>query len=31
MIGLFPQPYDDELLYSVCGRYYDRMQYPNKG
>lgn len=30
MIGLFPEPYDDELLYSVCGRYYDRMQYPNK-
>jgi hypothetical protein len=30
MICLFPDPYPDELLYSVCARYGDLMQYPNK-
>lgn len=30
MIGLFPDLYADELLYSACGRYSDRMQYPGK-
>ncbi len=28
MIGLFPEPYPDELLYSVCARFSDRVQYP---
>ncbi len=30
MIGLFPDPFGDELLYSMCGRYHDYMQYPSK-
>ncbi|BAY22646.1 Tn7-like transposition protein D [Calothrix sp. NIES-2100] len=30
MIGFFPEPYPDELLYSICARYSDRMQYPVK-
>jgi len=30
MIGCFPDPYPDELLYSVCARFHDRVQYPNK-
>lgn len=30
MIGCFPDPYPDELLYSVCARYCERVQYPNK-
>jgi TniQ/Tn7-like transposition protein D len=30
MIGLFPDLYANELLYSACGRYSDRMQYPSK-
>jgi hypothetical protein len=30
MIGSFPDPYPDELLYSVCARFQARMQYPNK-
>jgi len=30
MIGVFPAPYPDELLYSLCARYSDAMQYPNK-
>lgn len=30
MIGLFSDPYPDELLYNACGRYHDRMQYPGK-
>jgi len=30
MIGCFPNPYPDELLYSVCARFHDRVQYPNK-
>lgn len=29
MICIFPDPYPDELLYSVCARYNDLMQYPN--
>ncbi len=27
MIGCFPDPYPDELLYSVCARYQERMVY----
>ena len=30
MIGFFPTPYPDELLYSVCARYGKRANYPNK-
>lgn len=30
MIGNFPSPYPDELLYSICARFGDRMQYPGK-
>jgi len=30
MISCFPDPYPDELLYSICARYSDRMQYPSK-
>ncbi len=30
MIGFFPTPYPDELLYSVCARYGKRVNYPNK-
>lgn len=30
MIGCFPDPYPDELLYSVCARCHERIQYPNK-
>jgi hypothetical protein len=30
MICLFPDPYPDELIYSVCARYGEMMQYPNK-
>ena len=30
MICVFPDPYPDELLYSLCARYKDLMQYPNK-
>lgn len=29
MICEFPDPYPDELLYSVCARYKDLMRYPN--
>jgi hypothetical protein len=29
MLGYFPAPYPDELLYSVCGRFVDRMHYTN--
>jgi len=29
-LGFFPTPYQDELLYSVCARYADRVRYPNK-
>lgn len=28
MIGYFPEPYPDELLYSLCARLQDRMNYP---
>ncbi|MBD1847742.1 TniQ family protein [Cyanobacteria bacterium FACHB-63] len=31
MIGCFPDPYPDELLYSICARYHDRMMYFNSG
>jgi hypothetical protein len=31
MIGCFPDPYPDELLYSVCARFHERVQYPNNG
>jgi hypothetical protein len=30
MLGCFPAPYPDELLYSLCARFHGRMQYPNK-
>jgi hypothetical protein len=30
MIGCFPDPYPDELLYSVFARLNDRMQYPSR-
>lgn len=30
MIGCFPDPYPDELLYSVYARLNDRMQYPSR-
>ncbi|MBW4522819.1 MAG: TnsD family transposase [Scytolyngbya sp. HA4215-MV1] len=30
MIGCFPDPYPDELLYSVCARFHQRVQYSNK-
>ncbi len=30
MLGWFPSPYPDELLYSICARYGDRMKYQNK-
>src|SRR6266508_697540 len=30
MIGLFPAPYQDELLYSICARYGALMQYQNQ-
>jgi hypothetical protein len=29
MIGFFPDPYPDELLYSVCARYQERTKFPN--
>ncbi len=29
MIGFFPDPYPDELLYSVCARFQDLVQYSN--
>jgi hypothetical protein len=29
MIPCFPDPYPDELLYSICARYYERVQYPS--
>jgi hypothetical protein len=31
MIGCFPDPYPDELLYSVCARYHTRMMYFSSG
>ncbi|MBD2566591.1 TnsD family Tn7-like transposition protein [Anabaena lutea] len=30
MIGFFPDPYPDELLYSVCGRYQNYLQYSSQ-
>jgi hypothetical protein len=30
MIGFFPDPYPDELLYSACARYAERVKYRNK-
>jgi len=27
MVGFFPDPYPDELLYSVCARYHHRVRY----
>lgn len=30
MIGIFPDPYPDELLYSICARYAALMDYPNR-
>lgn len=30
MICIFPDPYPDELLYSVCARYAALMDYPNR-
>jgi hypothetical protein len=30
MIGFFPDPYPDELLYSACARYAGRVKYRNK-
>jgi hypothetical protein len=30
MIGFFPDPHPDELLYSICARYSERVIYPNK-
>ncbi|MEW5961718.1 MAG: TniQ family protein [Chloroflexota bacterium] len=30
MIGYFPDPYPDELFYSLCARYSERMRYPSK-
>lgn len=30
MLGFFPTPYPDELLYSVCARYARRVKYPNR-
>jgi hypothetical protein len=30
MIGHFPTAHPDELFYSICSRYADRTQYPNK-
>src|SRR5687768_8335749 len=30
MLGQFPTPYPDELLYSICARFEERVAYPNK-
>lgn len=30
VLAFFPTPYQDELLYSVCARYADRVRYPSK-
>lgn len=29
MIGWFPAPYPDELLYSICARYKEQVAYPS--
>lgn len=30
MIPCFPSHFADELLYSICARYSDRMEYPQR-
>jgi Tn7-like transposition protein D/TniQ len=30
MLGFFTDPYPDELIYSACARYSDRMRFPSK-
>lgn len=30
MLGFFPDPYPDEILYSICARYAERVKYPNR-
>jgi TniQ len=30
MLTCFPDPYPDEIFYSICARFSDRMQYPAK-
>jgi len=30
MIGYFPEAYPDELFYSICARFSDKMQYPKR-
>jgi hypothetical protein len=30
MLGFFPDPYPDELIYSACARYSDQMRFPSK-
>ena len=30
MLGHFPAPYPDELFYSMCARFSDRMRYPSR-
>lgn len=30
MISCFPDPYPDEIFYSICARYSDRVQYPDR-
>ena len=29
MLSLFPEPFPDELLYSICARFWRRLRYPN--
>ena len=31
MISYFPDPYPDELFYSIAAQFADRMQYPTQG
>jgi hypothetical protein len=30
LIRCFPDPYPDEILYSICARYGDRVKYPGQ-
>ncbi|MGF2011009.1 TnsD family Tn7-like transposition protein [Nostoc sp. DedVER01b] len=30
MLGCFPDSYPDELFYSICARFHDRVQYPSQ-
>ncbi|MBD2340122.1 TniQ family protein [Calothrix sp. FACHB-156] len=30
MLGYFPHPYPDELFYSICARFQDRVKYPSQ-